>query len=86
VRAGGRALKTYSVGDLKAKFSSVMDAVRRGEEVGISFGRKKEQLAVIVPYHAYVAGEKRRLGILKGTAKCVIRDDFSLTEDELAGS
>ena len=79
-------MKTYSVGDLKARFSVVMDAVRRGEEVGISFGRKKERLAVIVPYRAYVAGEKRKLGILKGTAKCVIGDDFAMTEDELAGS
>jgi antitoxin (DNA-binding transcriptional repressor) of toxin-antitoxin stability system len=79
-------MKTYSVGDLKTNFSAVMVAVRRGEEVTISFGRKKEKVAVIVPYRTHVPPEKRRLGILKGTATCVIRKDFSMTDEELAGA
>lgn len=78
-------MKTYSVGELKADFSAVMDAVRR-EEVAVSFGRKKEKVAVIVPYRNHVSGERRRLGILKGTAGCVIRKDFSMSDNELAGS
>ena len=34
-------MKTLQVGELKSKFSEVLDYIRKGEEVVISFGKKK---------------------------------------------
>jgi antitoxin (DNA-binding transcriptional repressor) of toxin-antitoxin stability system len=76
-------MKTYSVGELKTKFSAVMDMVRRGEEVAVSYGRKKEKVAVIVPYERAFPARERTLGILKGKATCVIRKGFDMTDEEL---
>jgi prevent-host-death family protein len=46
-------MKTYTVGDFKTHFSEVMERVRLGEEIIISYGKKKENVAVLIPYAAY---------------------------------
>jgi antitoxin (DNA-binding transcriptional repressor) of toxin-antitoxin stability system len=38
-------MKTLSVGEFKAQFSDVLEMVKAGETVGISFGKKKEPVA-----------------------------------------
>jgi len=38
------------VADFKAQFSDVLDRVRSGEEVVVGFGRKREKIALLVPY------------------------------------
>lgn len=44
---------TVGVGELKPNFSDILHDVRGGEEVVISYGRRKEKVAVIVPYKKY---------------------------------
>lgn len=44
---------TIGVGKLKPNFSDILNDVRAGEEVVISYGRRKEKVAVIVPYEKY---------------------------------
>ena len=44
---------TVGVGELKPNFSDILNEVRDGEEVLISYGRRKEKVAVIVPYKKY---------------------------------
>lgn len=79
-------MKSYTVGDLKRDFSVVMEAVRRGEEVAVTHGRKRTKVAVIVPYQRYAEPQgDRPLGILKGRARCRIGADFGVTDEELAG-
>jgi len=46
-------MKTLAVGELKKHFSEVIENVRDGEEIGISFGKKHELVAVIVPANKY---------------------------------
>ncbi len=46
-------MKVMSVGELKPKFSSVLDNIKTGEEIIVSYGRKKEKVAVIIPYEKY---------------------------------
>ncbi|MFO1472035.1 MAG: type II toxin-antitoxin system prevent-host-death family antitoxin [Turneriella sp.] len=41
------------VADFKAQFSDVLNKVRRGEEVVLGYGRKREKIAVLVPYEKY---------------------------------
>ena len=78
-------MKTFGVGELKANFSEIVDRVRLGEEFAVAYGRKKEKVAVILPYAHFRRRRERKLGILKGQARCVIGKDFTMTDEELAG-
>ena len=74
-------MKTYPVGEFKAHFAEIMEQVRSGEEIIISYGKKKENVAVIIPYASYKT-KKIRLGLLQDkTLK--FSDDFKMTEEEL---
>ncbi len=75
-------MRTMQVGELKAKFSRVLDYVKNGEEVAISFGKRRERLAVIVPYSKYKKGIRRKLGILKNRASFEIHDGFKIPDEE----
>ena len=73
------SMTTLPIGELKTRFSEVLQEVRKGEEVVISFGKKKEKIAVIIPYRVY-KGKKRKLGLLEGGMK--ISKDFKITDEE----
>jgi antitoxin (DNA-binding transcriptional repressor) of toxin-antitoxin stability system len=75
-------MRTMSVGEFKAHFSQVLKDVENGEKIGITFGRKKEVKAFLVPSETK---EPRKLGVLEGRGKVVFKDDFKITEEELLG-
>ena len=79
-------MKTMAVGEFKAHFSEVVEQVRRGEEIVVSFGKKRENVAVLIPYAAYKPSHKVTLGILKDKAKVIFADDFEISIEELTGS
>jgi prevent-host-death family protein len=79
-------MKTLTVGELKAKFSEVLAQVKEGQEIIISFGRKREKVAVLIPYSQYRAKPERKLGLLKGRGRCVIHKDFKLSDEEMLTS
>jgi prevent-host-death family protein len=79
-------MKTMPVGELKAHFSEVLDEVKRGQEIGISYGRSKETVAVLVPFDQYQSKKKRKLGLLRGKGTVVFMDDFKMTDEEFLGS
>lgn len=76
-------MKYLQVGEFKSTFSKVLEEVKRGEEVTISFGKKKERIAVLVPYDKYKKTIHRKLGILENKASFAIPGDFAITDDEL---
>lgn len=76
-------MKVFQVGELKSKFSNVLDCIRKGEEITISYGKKKEKIAVIIPYSKYKKAKPRKLGILKNKASFEIHDDFMISDEEL---
>jgi len=76
-------MESVSVGELKARFSEILERVRGGEEIVISFGRQRRRAAVLVPYDRYAAKGVRKLGPLVGRGKCLIHEDFQLTDEEL---
>lgn len=76
-------MKIMQVGELKAKFSKVLDDVQRGEEVIVSRGRKKEQIAVIVPFSEYKEKNRVKLGSLKGKATYKVKTGYKMTAEEL---
>ena len=71
------------VGEFKAHFSEVVERVKNGEEIIISYGRKRENVAVLIPYAAYKQSNAIALGGLKGTARVEFTDDSGITPEEL---
>ena len=76
-------MKTLSVGEFKANFSEVLKKVLAGEEIGISYGKKKEIVARLVPKTS--KKQKRKIGILEGKAKAIFARNFKMTEEEFLG-
>jgi len=76
-------MKTLPVGELKSNFSKIIQDIKKGEEITISFGKKKEKIAVIIPYSQYIPKNKRTLGILEKKASFKINKDFSITDEDL---
>ena len=79
-------MQTLTIGELKARFSEVLEKLRNGQEIVISYGKRREKIAVIVPYSAYVSKPERKLGLLMGRAECIIHDDFEISEEEMLAS
>ena len=80
-------MKTMTVGELKAQFSEVLGKmIKNGEPVAISFGKKKEKVAAIIPYSQLPLQAERPLGLMRGHARCVIHDDFALSDEEVLGA
>jgi antitoxin (DNA-binding transcriptional repressor) of toxin-antitoxin stability system len=72
------------VGDFKSRFSEALEIVARGGTVGVTYGRSKKPVALLVPPPQ--APAKRKLGILAGKVKFHIAEDWSLTEEEFLGA
>ena len=75
-------MQEVSVADFKARFSDMLDKVRRGERIAIQYGRRKQTVALLIPPTKDKALQKRPLGILKGKASFKIRKDFKMAEDD----
>jgi prevent-host-death family protein len=79
-------MQSINVGELKARFSEVLEQVGKGEEIIISYGKKRKKVAVLLPYDHYTSKQERKLGILKDRGVCVIHKDFKLTDEEMLSS
>ena len=76
-------METLTVGELKARFSEILGRIRNGQEIVISYGKKREKVAVLIPFAKFHKKKERPLGILKDEGKCVIHDDFKLTDEQV---
>lgn len=74
------------VGEFKAKFSEVLQTVQQGASVGITYGKAKKKIAVLVPFKKYVGKTKIKLGLLEGKAAFKIARDFKITDEEFLHS
>lgn len=79
-------MQTLSIGELKSRFSEVLGRLRGGQEIVISYGKKKEKIAVLVPYNNYRGRSIRELGLLKERGRCVIHEDFKMSDEEILDS
>ena len=77
-------MRAMSVAKLKAEFSKVLADVRRGERIGVVYGRSKQPVAMIVPYGPEAAG-KREIGFLDGKVTIEFTDGYEMTEEKLLG-
>jgi len=79
-------MQTLTIGELKARFSEVLGRLRQGQEVVISYGKRREKVAVLVPYSHYSSKPERKLGLLRDRGHCVIHEDFKLSDEEMLKS
>jgi prevent-host-death family protein len=79
-------METMTVGHFKANFSEVLEKVKHGEDIIISYGKKKEKIAVLVPFDRYEDKAPRVLGLLAGKASFSISPGFKISDDELLSS
>jgi len=75
-------MKSWQVGELKARLSEILDLIRRGEEIVITFGKKKEKIAVLTPYSKYQKKHPRKLGLLEKKASFSSTPDFKISDEE----
>ena len=79
-------MKTMQVGYLKTHFADVIHQVLKGEKITVNYGRKKEKVAVIIPYSEYAGCKKRKIGIKEKHASYRIKDNFKLSDEEMLHS
>lgn len=77
-------MERMTVGEFKAHFSDVLKKVQAGKEIGISYGKKKEIVARLVPPESN-KGIKRKIGLLEGKASVKFNKEYKITEEELLG-
>lgn len=77
-------MEIMSVGDFKANFSEALKKVLAGETIGISYGKRKEIVARLVP-KATTKKARRKIGILEGKGKVNFGEDFKISEEDFLG-
>lgn len=71
---------TMSVGEFKTHFSEVLEQVKAGEKIAVTFGKKKEVVGYFMPEIP-----KRKLGILEGKATFKFAEDHEVTAEDFLG-
>ena len=61
-------MKTMTVAQFKSHFSEVLQILKSGEEIAVSYGKKHETIGVFMPFSKYYSQKPRKLGILNGKA------------------
>ena len=76
-------MKTLQSAKAKTHFSSILKDIEAGNEVAITYGKKKQTVAVIIPYEKWKKSQKRQLGTLEGKMSVEFAGDFVMTDEEL---
>jgi len=79
-------IKTLYIGEFKSRFSEILEDIRHGDEIVITFGKKKDKIAVLLPFSAYQKQKKVKLGLLKYKGALIIHDDFKITDQDFMDS
>ncbi|GAB1481420.1 type II toxin-antitoxin system Phd/YefM family antitoxin [Treponema sp.] len=79
-------MKTLPVAEVRTNFSALLKEVESGSEIGISFGRKKETIAVIIPIEEYRRIKTRKLGTLEGKVSLKFKGDWKISDEEFLNS
>jgi len=79
-------MKTLMVQEFKRDFEKVFAMIKEGEEVTIRSNKKKEKIAVLMPFEHYCGFKGRKLGILESKASFSLKENFKMTDSELLSS
>ena len=70
------------VGEFKAKFSQVLQKVQQGASFGITYGKDKKKVAVVIPYQKHLKQARPVIGLLEGKASFKLHPGFKITDEE----
>jgi len=79
-------VKTLAIGEFKTHFSAVLEDIKTGHSVAVSYGKSRRKIAVLIPYAQYHKSSGRKIGILEGRGACKLGKDFSMSDDEFLNS
>ena len=74
-------MKTMTVGEFKTHFAEVLEQVKSGVGVAVTYGRKKKIVGYFLP-ESEKPKEKRKLGLMEGKASAHFKANFKITEEE----
>jgi prevent-host-death family protein len=74
-------MESIPVGELRANFSAILGRVKNGEKIVITNGKKKEKVAVLMPYIQLKSKKGRKLGLLKGMSNYAVKGNFRIDEE-----
>jgi len=80
-------MKAIQVGQLKADFSKILQNIQKsGEKYIIEYGKKHKKVAMIIPYDKRLEeSSERTFGLLEGKGSFAMKEDFSMSDEELLG-
>ena len=77
-------IQSIQVAQLKSHFSDVLKTIKNdGKKFIIEYGKQHEKIAMIVPYDKNLEIEnEREFGLYKDKGSFVIKNDFSISDEE----
>ena len=69
-------MKTLQASKAKTHFSAVLQEIKKGKEIVITYGKSEQEIAVIIPYEKWKHSQKRKLGSLEGKTSVHFAPDF----------
>ncbi|MDP4010670.1 MAG: hypothetical protein Q8P72_00395 [Candidatus Roizmanbacteria bacterium] len=79
-------MDSLPVGEFKSQFADILSQVRLGKRYLVTYGKKKEKVAVVIPYDCYISNKKPfKLGLLESKGDVVFHEDFEISDEELLG-
>ncbi|RYY06744.1 MAG: type II toxin-antitoxin system Phd/YefM family antitoxin [Sphingobacteriaceae bacterium] len=78
-------MKTISVSEFESNFSEVIEQVKSGEQIAVTFEKTAQVIGYFLP-KIPIQKSKRKLGILEGKATVIFHDDFKMTDEEFLNS
>ena len=79
-------MKTLPVAEVRKQFSMILREVESGKEIGVSFGKNKKIIAVIISIDEYKKINTRKLGTLRDKGSVEFAKDWELSDEELLRS
>ena len=77
-------MKTMTVGEFKTHFSEVLEEVKAGNTIEVTYGKKKDVAGYFSPKNDKPKA-KRVLGILEGKGTAEFAPNFKMTLEEFLG-
>lgn len=75
-------MENLTVGEFKANFSEMIEKVKKGQRIGVLYGKSRKPVGMFVPFEDDQVLKKRIIGILEGKATYEWTEE-DMTEDEL---
>jgi len=73
-------MEKFTVGEFKSRFSEMVEKVKSGKSIEVTYGKNKETIGVFKPIEK--KSKKRKIGILEGKARVVFSENFKFDSYE----